>query len=74
VEALTWTAFLNVANTLLIVLAGFLAREAWKNIHVRLDAVEDQQGSMRERIAVVETASDIPRRRRTDSGPHRRME
>lgn len=64
--ALTWTAFLNIANTCLIVLAGFLAREAWQNIHQRLDEVETRHGDFRERLATLEAQADPPRRRRSD--------
>lgn len=74
-EALTWTAFLNIANTALIVLAGFLAREAWKNIHARVDAMEERHGDIRERVASLEAAAGEPRRRRAgdrSSGPFNR--
>lgn len=74
-EALTWTAFLNVLNTALIILAGFLAREAWKNIHGRIGSLEEWRGDARERLASLETASgNHPHRRRTDSGPHHQQE
>lgn len=76
-DALTWTAFLNIANTVLIVLAGFLAREAWKNIHERVDAIEERHGDIRERVASLEAAAGgAPRRRRSDrgSGPFSREE
>lgn len=75
-DALTWTAFLNIANTALIVLAGFLAREAWKNIHARVDAIEERHGDIRERVASLEAAAGDLRRRRSDrmSGPYNREE
>lgn len=66
-DALTWTAFLNVANTALIILAGFLAREAWTTMHRRLNALEDFRGDARERFASLEAATGVhPNRRYTD--------
>lgn len=66
--ALTWTAFLNVLNTALIILAGFLAREAWNNVHRRVGTLEEFRGSARERLASLEAATGVhPHRRRTDS-------
>lgn len=73
-ETLTWAQVLNVVNTALIALVGFFAKEAWRQLHNRMDAVEDGQGDMRERVASLETATgwNHPHRRRTDSGAHRK--
>ena len=65
-EQLTWTALLNIANTFLVVMVGFLLREAWKTIHARMDQLEDQHGDMRERVASLEAAGSWQRRRFTD--------
>lgn len=64
----TWTSVLNVANTLLIALVGFLFREAWRQIHNRVDTVEQEQGDMRERVASLEAARGWthPQRRHGD--------
>lgn len=69
---LTWTAFLNLANTGLVIIVGFLLREAWKTIHARMDGLEQQHGDMRERLASLESSRgwEHPHRRRSDSGPH----
>ncbi len=71
-QPLTWTSVLNVANTALIALVGFLIKEAWTQIHKRIGNVEEQQNDMRERIASLETGISIPRRRRGDGLSHRR--
>jgi hypothetical protein len=63
---LGWTAILNIANTFLVALLGFLLREAWVAIHKRMDALEEGHGDMRERVAIVETVSGVHNRRRTD--------
>lgn len=67
-EPLTWAQVLNVANTLLVMLVGFFAKDAWKQLHRRIDSVEVEQGDMRERVASLETARGWthPQRRRTD--------
>ena len=68
--AITWTAFLNIANTVLVALLGFVLREAWMAIHKRMDELEEKHGDMRERVAVVETTTGvIHNRRRTDHTP-----
>lgn len=65
---LTWTAFLNVLNTALIILAGFLAREAWYNLHRRVGTLEDFRGDARERLASLESGTAMhTHRRRTDN-------
>lgn len=69
---LTWTALLNIANTFLVVIVGFLLREAWKTVHARMDQLEEWQGHMRERVASLEAWNG--HRRRGDSGPHSREE
>lgn len=74
--ALTWTAFLNLVNTGLVVIVGFLLREAWRTIHARIDEMEDRHGDMRERIASLEAGVGWthPHRRHSDSGAHKREE
>lgn len=67
-EQLTWTALLNIANTFLVVVVGFLLREAWKTIHARMDQLEEQHSDMRERVASLEAAGGWQRRRFTDKG------
>lgn len=64
--ALTWTALLNFANTGLIIVVGFLLREAWRTIHRRMDEMEERHGDIRERVASLEAASGSYRRRRSD--------
>lgn len=73
---LTWTALLNIANTFLVVIVGFLLREAWKTVHARMDQLEQWQGDMRERVASLEAQKgwNHPHRRRGDSGPYAREE
>lgn len=63
-ELTLWSQLLSIANTVLMLVAGFLARDAWTTIHRRIDALEDHHGDMRERVASLEES------RR--SGPHRR--
>lgn len=65
-EQLTWTALLNFANTFLVIVVGFLLREAWKTVHIRMDQLENQHGDMRERVASLEAAGHWQRRRFTD--------
>lgn len=63
--ALTWTALLNIANTVLIVIVGFFGKEAWNAIHRRIDQLENRHGDMRERVASLEAVSELPRGRRS---------
>lgn len=63
--ALTWTAILNVANTALVFIVGFLLKEFWRIMHNRIDNIEEQQGNMRERVAALESGG-TPRRRISD--------
>ncbi len=67
-ESLTWTQLLNIANTVLVLVVGFLLREEWKAIHQRIDALSVQQGVMRERLSSLEAFRrwGNPTRRETD--------
>lgn len=70
--ALTWAQVLNALNTILLIVASFLAREAWKAIHERIEKLEDRHGDMRERVAIVEESTrgwsqtNNPQRRKSD--------
>lgn len=51
---LTWTALLNIVNTVLVVIVGFFLKEAWTAIHSRIDKLEDNNTDVRERVASLE--------------------
>ncbi len=69
-EPLTWTQVLNVANTGLIALVAFFAKDAWRQLHRRMDMIEGTSSDIRERVASLEAGRgwNHPHRRRTDSG------
>ena len=59
VAPLTLTQILTGLNSLLIVLAGYLLREAWREMHRRVDDLErrgmDFREAMAGRMSAVET-------------------
>lgn len=64
--SITWNALLNIANTFLVVVVGFLLRDAWHTIHERMDQLEEAHNNMRERVASLEASTGLHRRRYTD--------
>jgi hypothetical protein len=67
-----WSEVLNIANTALLALVGFLLRDGWKAIHRRMDKIEEEHGDTRERVSSLEAQRgwNHPHRRRSDgSGP-----
>lgn len=67
----TANSILLAVNTVLVLIAGFLLRDAWKNIHARISAVEREQREGAERLAIIEsTLFRHPLRRREDAGDY----
>lgn len=50
----TVQAILATVNTALLIGAGFLFRDAWKNIHERIDGLESASRDTREQVSRLE--------------------
>lgn len=67
-DTLTFNQVLTFLNTGLLGLVAFLFRDTWARIHRRLDSMESQHTSIRERVASLETGRwGHPRRRHDDN-------
>lgn len=68
-DFITFNALLLALNTTLILVCGFLLRDAWNNIHKRIDILVKQDTEKSGRLIALETVVfDHPRRRKRDYG------